>query len=380
MTYDGHSFGLYKYNPALSEWTDQTAADANPDSNWPPGREDHGFTYDASSGRFYVFGGEGAGSQTRNDLWSYNEGNGSWSQIPQTYNTSDGATIDPREIYNITDDNQGSLYLFGGAYLTPPANAATPPLYVNDLWRFSIASHTWTLLEGKANDFDPTAPLPRHYYGQASDPSGNFYILGGYLADSTETPAFQQDDFFGYAIPFADPGANAAGLTTYALSDFWQYNATMARWVNMSNTLQASSMTPTVPYVMVDDTAANEFLTFSGLHPANGGDLSPSDESWSYGITSQALVTPPTVGVPAPTTTATNAPIATMAPTASSATPVQSPSPGIAIRASTTQVAQVTLPVAVLFNTGNTLLSIKLSDGNVLQAPILPSTDDNPDQ
>ena len=142
------------------------------------------------TGRFYVFAGEGPTDAPLNDMWAYDLAAHRWSEVGQRYSAPGGATIDPREIYNISYDYHGGFYLFGGSYLFAAKGAAAPPLYANDLWHFDGASQTWTLLGGKANGYDPEMPLPRHYYGQSSDQDGNFYLLDGYVSDTTVPPYF----------------------------------------------------------------------------------------------------------------------------------------------------------------------------------------------
>ncbi|HWE60541.1 MAG TPA: kelch repeat-containing protein, partial [Chloroflexota bacterium] len=192
VTADGHSYGLYEYVAAQDAWTDVTTATSQPSGDWPQGREDHGFAYDAGSGDFYVFAGEGSGESSLNDMWRYDERTHLWTQIKQRFDRA--VRIDAREIYNITPDNHGGIWLFGGAYLFDAQGKRAPWGYVNDLWRFDIATSTWHLVAGQANAYDPSLPVPRHYYGQAADAEGNFYILGGYLSAAGALPYFDDDD------------------------------------------------------------------------------------------------------------------------------------------------------------------------------------------
>jgi hypothetical protein len=281
---DGHSYGLYEYLPAQNIWIDRTPPDPALGRTWPPGREDFGFTYDPGTGQFFVFAGEGQGDISLNDMWSYDEQDQTWTQLSQFYTGGGGQPIAPREIYALSDDYHGHLYLFGGAYLAPTMPRLTPPVYANDLWRYTISSKTWSLLAGVANGYDPAMPLPRHYYGQACDPAGNFYLLDGYLSAETTPPYFAHDLFSGYGRNITLPGASTAlqGITTEALDDFWQYNRASARWQDLSDELGGLRDLPAIPYVMVLDTQDLQFLTFGGYLGPPGTTLTMTSDTWVY--------------------------------------------------------------------------------------------------
>ncbi|MDB5059385.1 MAG: Ig-like, group 2, partial [Chloroflexi bacterium] len=221
LTADDHSYGLYEYTPSLGYWRDLTPSNIVPDVNWPAGREDLGFAFDSQKNELMVFAGEGQGDATLNDLWSYSVQNGTWNRIDQQYAGSDGTAIAPREVYNVSADKLGHLYLFGGAFLAAPYGAGANH-YANDLWRYDDATQTWTLLTGIPNGYDPNQPLPRHYYGQTVDAAGNFDILGGYLFAPEAPPFFDQSTFASYAQPAQFTAGSEPG--NYGLSDFWQFD------------------------------------------------------------------------------------------------------------------------------------------------------------
>ena len=334
LSFDGHSYGLYEYDPALDAWSDLTRVDAQPGTNWPPGHEDHGFAFDPGSGRFLAFAGEGNEDQSLNDLWSYDETSNTWNRRQQSYDAPNGAQIAPREIYNISSDNHGGFYLFGGAYLTDANNQPIGPTYANDLWRLDVASGTWTLLAGTANGYDPAMPLPRHYYGQLCDDQGNFYVLGGYLSDSASPPFFDVDQFRNYAQALPFGSGDPAGIQTYALADFWQFNPGTHSWVDRSEGL--GQLQGSIPYNMALDRADGLFVTFGGFH-ALAGILGPSSDTWTYSPEPGDLDTQPptaTATLPPLAAPATVAPLATttfptpaLTATASVATPVVAPAP-----------------------------------------------------
>jgi hypothetical protein len=278
---DGHSFGLYVYNPEAGSWKDLTPQTVRPGQNWPLGREDFGFTYDPGTASLWVFAGEGPGDATLNDLWRYALPTHSWSRVAQRYHAPGDAIIDPREIYNISDDGAGGFYLFGGAYLRDVRDRSVPWKYVNDLWHFTLADATWTLVAGRPNAYDPALPVPRHYYGQTTDASGNFYILGGYASDTSSPPYFANDDYGFYANLTLFANAPAPSVTlTYALSDFWRFNHGNRTWTDLTSSLGDLDDGGFIPYVMVNDPQAGGFCTFGGFHPDMDGLLVASSSLW----------------------------------------------------------------------------------------------------
>src|SRR5581483_6436950 len=93
LSADGHSYGLYEYQPALSSWSDRTPANAAPGDNWPPGRKDHGFAFDSKANALVVFGGEGPGGGVLNDMWTYSIQHAAWTEVPQHYAGSSGVAV-----------------------------------------------------------------------------------------------------------------------------------------------------------------------------------------------------------------------------------------------------------------------------------------------
>jgi hypothetical protein len=333
VTSDGHSYGLYEYMAARNTWIDLTTPASYPSAAWPPGREDLGFAYDQGSGYFYVFAGEGEDYASLNDMWRYDERAHRWSQIPQRFDPS--TAIDAREIYNITPDNHGGIWLFGGAYLFDATGKRAPWTYVNDLWRFDIASSTWHLVAGRANAYDPSMPLPRHYYGQAADARGNFYILGGYLSDVDDPPYFSDDVTSIYAqVSVFDPPGTATGYITFALDDFWQFSPTRHQWIDLSASLGDLRNLPFIPYAMVADPTAPRLLTFGGYYTNGDGELQASATLRSYPLPAGDMALPPSPpgasGAPVPAGTPEHHSVATVAgTTAASPTgrPTTTPTP-----------------------------------------------------
>lgn len=297
---DRHSYGLYEWLPAQGDWIDLTPATPHLNRDWPPPREDHGFAYEPASGRIFVFAGEGAGSVSLNDMWRYDERAAGWSRVVQRFSAPGG--IDAREIYNITPDGRGGIYLFGGAYLFGADGKPVRWRYVNDLWRFDVASATWRLIAGQPNAYDPSMPLPRHYYGQASDAQGDLYVLGGYASDTQSPPYFASDDTTLYAqLTVFSLQDVPTGNIMYALDDFWQWNAAQRRWVDLTGEIGDLQGSGFIPYVMVFSPLTAQLLTFAGFHPDADDELQASAGLYAYGVPAPA--TTPTTALAAPRVT-----------------------------------------------------------------------------
>ena len=288
---DGHSYGLYQYLPTLNRWLDRTPAAPHLGTDWPLGREDHGFTYDPATASFWLFAGEGPELRVLNDMWRYTPATQSWQRIQPNYAAPGDAQIAPREIYAISDDGHGHFYLFGGADLDTIHGQPVAPRYANDLWRFDIAAQRWTLLAGHANSYDPSLPLPRHYYGQACDATGNFYILGGVVSDTTDPPYFNADLYNLYAQLIIYSGQTAAtGFFQYGLDDFWRYDPVRDRWIDLTDQLGDLSANPFIPFVMIAEPRPAALLTFGGYHPADDDTMALSSGLWRYPLPSAARV------------------------------------------------------------------------------------------
>jgi len=311
---DGHSYGLYEYLPAKGSWLDLTRGDAQPGLNWPQGREDHGFAYDRGTGMFYLFAGEEQGNVSLNDMWRYDERAGAWTQIAQR--GSGSGLPDAREIYNISTDGRGGIYLFGGAYLFDAQHRRVPWKYTNDLWRFDIASGTWHAMAGTPNAYDPEMPMPRHYYGQACDGQGNFYMLGGYVSDVKDPPYFSDDATQDYAQLEVFRAADApTGNLFFALADFWQYNAAQRRWVDLSGNLGELAGRGSIPYAMVADPVGSRLLTFGGYYPDGNDLLQASAELRTYPLPAMGTGQGSTPAAPATAIPAARVPVSMPFPT-----------------------------------------------------------------
>ena len=199
-----------------------------PDSANTPGERYETVAWTDLSGNLWLFGGNSSINGPMNDLWRYQPTNGMWTWV------GGSSTAYQRGVYGVLGtpapgnvpgarwgavswiDGSGNLWLFGGY------GGAVSGLfsYLNDLWRYDIASGQWTWMSG-ANTTEqsgnygvqgtPAAsnvPGARRESVSWVDSSGNLWLFGG--------------------IGFAASGGAAR------LNDLWRYDPTTGQWTWMS--------------------------------------------------------------------------------------------------------------------------------------------------
>lgn len=205
-----------------------------PDANNLPGSRDNQATWRDSSGKFWLFGGNGVDSTGAtgelNDMWSYDPVSSTW-----TYWTGSNQADDPgsygskgvpvsgnqppaRHGATTWADSTGNLWMFGGA--------TASNVFFNDVWKFDTASKLWTWVAGPntqtATDVSSmygTQGIPDpanrpHARGNAVswvDGSGHFWMLGGLYVDTATIP--NVNDTF---------------------SDLWSFDTTNKEWTWVS--------------------------------------------------------------------------------------------------------------------------------------------------
>jgi len=209
----------------------QGAADA---ANVPGAREST-ISWLDSSGRLWLFGGNGydsVGYRGRlNDLWNYDPTTAKWTWVSGSH------TIDQAGIYGIKGvadlsnipgarsgavswiDAQGALWLFGGLGYSEAGGYG----HLNDLWEFDPTTLEWTWISGgnsagQAGIYgtqgaaDPSN-IPGARTGAVSwiDAQGQLWLFGGYGYDSVGTKGW--------------------------LNDLWKYDPTTLEWTWMSGSV-----------------------------------------------------------------------------------------------------------------------------------------------
>jgi N-acetylneuraminic acid mutarotase len=184
------------------------------------------------SGEVWLFGGFGTDSamtqDNLNDLWEYTISSGEWTWMGGlnrvdgvgfygTKGTAAPANI-PRARYSAATwtDTSGNFWLFGGSNLE--VNGTTVDSF-NDLWEFSTVSKEWAWINGSnvLNQIGTygtqgiaasgNTPGARSDLFSWTDPSGNFWLFGGFGYDSTINPATdlgELNDLWEYSLSTND--------------------------------------------------------------------------------------------------------------------------------------------------------------------------------
>ena len=177
--HDGSMNDLWMYSPTSTEWTWVAGPDVNSavdhyvgvygtlkqaSASNTPGDRLQGATWTDTTGRFWLFGGEGPDSVTAvplplNDLWMFDPTSKEWTWeggpdtvIVTGYTAGNpgvyaaqgslNANNQPGSRYEAATwtDANGNLWMFGGEGVD---STGTAGLSLNDLWMYSISSGEW---------------------------------------------------------------------------------------------------------------------------------------------------------------------------------------------------------------------------------------------
>jgi len=239
----GYLNDLWEYSVSMNMWIWQGGSKlANQNGSFGmPGVADasnvpsaRGFsTVQNISGQVWLFGGFGndsAGTQDNlNDLWEYTISTRIWTWMGGSnlvdevgvYTLPKGTAAPaniPGSRYSPATwtDTLGNFWLFGGSHQNVDLSIDS----FNDLWEFSTVSKEWTWMNG-SNALDQigiygtqgtaasgNTPGARSDLFSWTDPSGNFWLFGGFGYDSTVNPATNLGD----------------------LSDLWEYSVSTNTW------------------------------------------------------------------------------------------------------------------------------------------------------
>jgi gliding motility-associated-like protein len=238
---------LWRYNISSNEWTWMSGSDTGPytgdygtigissPSNQPPGRAETSCSW-VENNNLWFFGGQSpfySGTFFHNDLWKYNISTNEWTWMKGSnligsqsgvYGTQGVAapanTPGGRMVYSKWKDNNGNLWLFGGA------GCASSSLgdMLNDVWKYEIASNNWTWMFG-ANIVDSQ--------GNGAikcTPSINYLPSG-----RTENRACWSDNC-GNLWTFG----GICNFTGNNLNDLWHLNISTGEWTLVSGNPNAS--------------------------------------------------------------------------------------------------------------------------------------------
>ncbi|GAA4325516.1 Kelch repeat-containing protein [Flaviaesturariibacter amylovorans] len=201
---------LWQFNPATGNWTWMKGSSAPnaagsygsigvaAPANSPGARSDAASWVD-SDGNFWLFGGTGLDASGQegflNDLWQFQVSTGNWVWMGGSHfrdaagnygqqGVASGSNMpSARTNMMFWRDNAGQLWVYGGYnHLSQRTN---------DLWRYSIATNTWTWMNGSTSGNAPivygaigipaatNTPGARAYGHAWTDAANNLYLFGG---------------------------------------------------------------------------------------------------------------------------------------------------------------------------------------------------------
>lgn len=241
---------LWKFTPSNRTWTWVSGSDSvgaigvygtkdTPGLNNIPGARLGAISWTESDGTQWLFGGSTTIPTTTdyNDLWKFNPISKEWTWVSgesttnafgiygvqgkPNANNQPGARLDSIS----WNDGNGNLWLFGGNGKDGIGSLSGD---LNDLWKYNIATHTWTWMSGSNNT--------NHY--------GTYGQLG--VASSNSIPGARE-----HRIPlsWADKGGNLwmfggdgyGASTKGILNDLWSYNPSNNQWTWMGGSNESNA-------------------------------------------------------------------------------------------------------------------------------------------
>lgn len=219
---------LWRFDPSTGEWTwvsgdegvDQPGvygAKGIAGTSNKPGARDNGVSWIDSSGRLWLFGGNGIDANGNvgllNDLWKFDPSTGEWTWVSGNNMVNQSAAYGTKGTSNAADrpgardggiswiDSSDNLWLFGGSGFDANGNGG----FLNDLWRFNISTGQWTWISGNntinqssvygARGTSNAANRPGSRDGSAAwtDSSKNLWLFGGAGFDDAGNSALFND-------------------------------------------------------------------------------------------------------------------------------------------------------------------------------------------
>lgn len=230
---------LWSYTPSSGNWAWMAGSSTNfqapvfgtkgvAAAQNSPGARRRAGTWLDSSGKLWLMGGEAVDAfgyvDLMNDLWCYDPATKLWTWVSGSssrgtdgvYGTKGtGSTSNfpgGRTAFFHWADSSGNLWLFGGSGYDSAGNGG----YLNDLWKYEIATGKWTWVAGsnvvggapaygtKGAGSTSNIPGARDSGVSWTDSSGNFWLFAGYGRDNNSN----------YDL----------------LNDLWKYNPTNGQW------------------------------------------------------------------------------------------------------------------------------------------------------
>jgi gliding motility-associated-like protein len=200
---------VWKYSTGNRQWTWMNGSKNGNDiahfgdkgvfaaDNLPRGR--HGSaTWSDGDGNLWMFGG-GTNTELYCDLWKYNSQSNQWAWISGSKDSDHAPVFKGKGIPDKDGnpgarmmaagwvDASGNLWLFGGSGY----GRQTGTSFVNNLWKYDVATGTWTFVKGEAEVLSKAEygnkgelsnannPAGTANYASWKDQQGNFWLFGG---------------------------------------------------------------------------------------------------------------------------------------------------------------------------------------------------------
>ncbi len=217
----------WAYDPVAGTWIE-----LDPSGGSPPSRLGHSMVYDPVAHRSIMFGGSTRASAALGDIWAYDAGTNSWTDLRPEGKVPAARTGHSAAYDQVTH----RLMVFGGVSDTGA--------FLNETWAYDPATNAWTELHPEGE-----LPSPRAGHSMAYDPVRGILIMFG--------------------------GQDSSGNS---LDDTWAYD----RGTNTWTSLQPSGAQPRARagQAMANDAASGRLIMF-------GGRLTPYnlvDETWTCAV------------------------------------------------------------------------------------------------
>lgn len=281
---------LWKYSVSTNQWTwmsgPQYLTDQNGQfgtqgipstSNYPSARGNGSICWVDNTGMFWLYAGEGIDANNAtgimSDLWRYDPNTNEWTWVKGSNLINQSAVYGIQGIPSISNspgprcetqsgwvDNANDLWLSGGN------NSSSASNFLGDLWRYNIASNTWTWMKGPS----------------AVNQPGNFGAMG------IEDPANQPPPRWSYTKWKSNDGAfyTFAGLSQIGTTnDTWRFNPATNNWTWISGNATAN---PPGNYNVTCSPNTNNFPP-ARYENQTAQTVSCSDVFWTFGGRSFSL-------------------------------------------------------------------------------------------
>lgn len=235
---DGIHNSILQFDPTNDQWTLVKGSGTPYDTghygikgvgdllNIPPARFSPQVTQDVN-GNIWMFGGTSDEEETQffNDLWKFDPATNEWTwmsgaNMPNdtgSYGTLGAGSVNnipgARTHHNMWTDAAGDLYVFGGSGLDDAGTFG----YLNDLWKYSIATNEWTWVAGSSQ----------------SNTAGIYGALGTYASSQMpggRAASIQWTTPNGIFWFFGGQGMDKFGASEGYLNDLWSYDPALGQW------------------------------------------------------------------------------------------------------------------------------------------------------